>query len=190
MTTRCSWAEKSPQLLIYHDLEWGVPVHDERQLFENLSLEIFQAGLTWHLILKYREALRGAFEQFDPERLAQITPVQLQALHHDHRIIRNQQKIDAVIENARVLSSLHELGWTLSDTLWQRVNGSPLDHHLKPKETLASDWFVAELAQTLRQLGFKRVGPKTCYSLLQASGIVNDHLATCYRHDEITQIIN
>lgn len=189
MTTRCPWAEKSPQLLIYHDLEWGVPVHDERQLFENLSLEIFQAGLTWHLILKYREALRGAFEQFEPDKLAQLTPVQLQDLYHDQRIIRNRQKIDAVIENARVLSSLHELNWSLSETLWQQVNGMPLDHHLKPAEKLDVEWFVSELAQTLRHLGFKRIGPKTCYSLLQASGIVNDHLAECYRHDEISEAV-
>lgn len=190
MTTRCPWAEKSPQLLIYHDLEWGVPVHDERQLFENLSLEIFQAGLAWHLILKYREALRVSFAQFDPEKLACITPVQLQKLYHDKRIIRNQQKIDAVIENAKVLSSLHELGWTLSENLWHQVNDMPLDHHLKADETLTSDLFVAELSQTLRHLGFKRIGPKTCYSLLQASGIVNDHLAQCYRHDEISATIS
>lgn len=190
MTTRCAWAEKSPQLLIYHDLEWGVPVRDERQLFENLSLEIFQAGLAWQLILKYREALRHAFEDFEPERLALITPAKLQSLHQDKRIIRNQQKIDAVIENARVLSSLHELGWTLSATLWQRVNDMPLDHHLRSNDHLETEFFVAELAQTLRQLGFKRIGPKTCYALLQASGIVNDHLADCYRHDEITQTIS
>lgn len=185
MTNRCPWAEKSPQLLIYHDLEWGVPVFDERQLFENLCLEIFQAGLAWHLILKYRQALKQVFLDFDPEKLSVITPAKLQELYRDDRIIRNHQKIDAVIENARVLASLHELDWQLSDTLWQYVNGVPLDHHLVAEETIAIDWFVAELAQTLRHLGFKRIGPKTCYSLLQASGMVNDHLTTCFRHDEI-----
>ncbi|WP_155432282.1 DNA-3-methyladenine glycosylase I [Secundilactobacillus folii] len=186
MTSRCPWAEKSPQLLIYHDLEWGVPVHDERQLFENLSLEIFQAGLTWQLILKYRQALKHAFWDFNPEQIAELPPSKLQELYHDDRIIRNHQKIDAVVENARVLTSLHELGWRLSETVWQHVNGVQLDHHLQANEQLAFEWFVADLSQTLRHLGFKRIGQKTCYSMLQASGMVNDHLLTCYRHDEIS----
>lgn len=185
MTNRCQWAEKSPQLLIYHDLEWGVPVTDETQLFENMCLEIFQAGLTWQLILKYREALRQAFCQFDPLKVGGLSLAEVKGLYLNTRIIRNRQKIDAVIENAKVLTSLHELGWQLSDTLWQHVHGVPLDHQLVEGEKLEIKLFVNDLAQTLKALGFKRIGLKTCYSLLQASGMVNDHLTTCYRHDEI-----
>jgi len=186
MTTRCPWAEKSPQLLIYHDLEWGVPVYDERQLFENLALEIFQAGLDWQLILKYRTALKHALYDFNPEELAALPPAKVQALYRNDHIIRNRQKIDAVIENARVLTSLHELGWSFTAACWQYVNGTPLDHALNERESVEPEWFVAELTQTLRHLGFKRIGPKTCYSFLQASGMVNDHLTTCYRHAEIS----
>lgn len=190
MTTRCHWAEKSPQLLIYHDLEWGVPVHDEQRLFENLSLEIFQAGLTWQLILKYRQALRQAFYQFDPQLIAQMNTKQVQGLYHDNRIIRNHSKIDAVIENSKVLTGLHQMGWSLSETLWQHVNAMPLDHHLAPGEAIVTKPFVSTLTEQLKQLGFKRVGPKTCYALLQASGMVNDHLVDCYRHDELSQVVS
>lgn len=188
MSHRCQWAEKSPQLLRYHDLEWGVPVRDERQLFENLALEVFQAGLNWQVILRYRPALKVAFAQFDAERIAHFTVPQIKALYTDPTIIRNRAKIDAVIENARVLTGLHDLGWQLSETLWQQVNQTPLDHQLREGDVLQPGWFVADLVQTLKQLGFKRIGPKTCYALLQASGMVNDHLQSCFRHDEVAGV--
>lgn len=188
MTTRCPWAEKSPQLLIYHDLEWGVPVYNEQQLFENLCLEIFQAGLRWELVLKYRAALKVAFHNFDPRIIAQMTAEEIKAIEVNPRIIRNGAKIQAVVTNGRVLAALHELDWSLGDLLWKRVNETPLDHHLRPGEQPEMTTFVAQLSQTLTMMGFKRIGPKTLYSTMQASGIVNDHLQTCYRHQEVQTI--
>jgi len=127
-----------------------------------------------------------ALYDFNPEELAALPPAKVQTLYRNDRIIRNRQKIDAVIENARVLASLHELGWSFTAACWQNVNGIPQDHDLKEQQSVEAEWFVAELTQTLRHLGFKRVGPKTCYSFLQASGMVNDHLTSCYRHEEIS----
>lgn len=121
MIERCAWAEKSTQLLLYHDLEWGVPTRDERQLFENLSLEIFQAGLNWQLVLSYRPALREAFYDFEPERLALLTREQVDALYGNENIIRNHQKIDAIVTNAKVLVALHDLDWSFSEAIWSNA---------------------------------------------------------------------
>ncbi|WP_288528180.1 DNA-3-methyladenine glycosylase I [uncultured Secundilactobacillus sp.] len=185
MTTRCEWAEKSPQLLIYHDLEWGVPVRSEQQLFENLCLEIFQAGLTWETVLKYRSGLRAAFYEFDVARIATMSVQSQGQLYANPTIIKNRAKIDAVVENARVLAALHDLDWSLVRLFWAQVHDTPLDHHLQPGENPAIKLFVDTVSQTLKLLGFKRIGPRTVYSTMQASGMVNDHFQTCYRHQEL-----
>lgn len=180
MTERCSWAAKSTQLLLYHDLEWGVPTRDERQLFENLSLEIFQAGLNWQLVLKYRSALREAFMDFEPEAIATLRDEQIDALCADETIIRNRQKISAVVANAKVLVALHDLDWSLTEAVWTNAVLLQRTH-----ETDVCARFNADLVHTLSHLGFKRVGLKSCYAFLQASGVINDHETDCYRRLEL-----
>ena len=180
MTERCAWAAKSTQLLLYHDLEWGVPTRDERQLFENLSLEIFQAGLNWQLVLSYRPALREALYDFDPERLALLTREQVEALYGNEPIIRNHQKIDAIVTNAKVLVALHDLDWSFSEAVWANA---VLFRQVHEADVVAR--FNADLVHTLSHLGFKRIGLKSCYAFLQASGVVNDHDTGCYRRAEL-----
>jgi len=182
---RCDWGTTDALYLAYHDEEWGVPLYDDKKLFEFLILEGMQAGLSWITVLKKRDAFRDAFSDFDAEKIIQFSESDIQALLSNKNIIRNKRKIEAVISNAKAFLALKEK-MRFSDFLWQFVEGVPKDNHRKtmqeiPANTKASD----DMAKALKQQGFKFVGSTICYAFMQATGMVNDHLVSCYRHDLI-----
>ncbi len=183
---RCPWVNDSPAMQNYHDREWGVPVHDDRRLFEFLLLEGAQAGLSWTTILNKRENYRRAFDQFDPAKVAQYTEADIERLLADSGIVRNKLKVRAAITNAqRFLEVQREFG-SFDAYVWRFVGGQSLVHRFKslaefPAKTSESD----ALSKDLLKRGFKFVGSTICYAFMQAVGMVNDHTVVCYRHAEI-----
>lgn len=183
---RCPWCGNDPFYVAYHDQEWGVPEHDEGRLFEFLLLEGAQAGLSWITILRKREGYRDAFAGFDPERIARFDRADSERLLANPAIVRNRLKIDAAIANARALLRLHQAGDTLSARLWRHVEGEPVQNHWQRAEQVPARTPKSEaLSRELRALGFRFVGPTICYALMQAVGMVNDHLTGCFRHAEL-----
>jgi DNA-3-methyladenine glycosylase I len=185
---RCPWVDLSkPDYIEYHDTEWGVPVHDDRRIFEFLILEAAQAGLSWYTVLRKREAYKKAFAGFDPKRVAKYGDRQLQTLLKNPGIIRNQQKILAAINNAKRFLEVQEQFGTFDSYIWRFVGGKPIVHRLKrlkdyPVTTVESD----TLSKDLKQRGFKFVGSTICYAHMQATGMINDHAVDCFRRHEIT----
>jgi DNA-3-methyladenine glycosylase I len=185
--TRCPWPTK-PLDIYYHDTEWGVPVHDDRHLFEMLILEGAQAGLSWSTILAKRENYREAFDGFDVGRIARYTPKKVEQLLANAGIVRNRLKIAATIQNAKAtIAVVNELG-SLDALLWSFVNGRPIQNTRRemkdvPARTPESDAMSKEL---LRR-GFKFVGSTICYAFMQATGMVNDHLMCCFRHRDVAK---
>ena len=180
--TRCSWA-KTPLGIAYHDAEWGVPVHDDRTLFEFLTLEGAQAGLSWETILKKREAYRAAFLDFDPARVARFTPVRVERLLQNAGIVRNRLKIESTITNARAFIAVQKEFGSFDAYVWGFVNGAPLDSRRRlldsiPARTAESD----ALSRELLRRGFKFVGSTICYAFMQAVGLANDHTTDCFRY--------
>jgi len=182
---RC-WSTQNPLYIRYHDEEWGVPVHDDQKLFEMLILEGFQAGLTWELILKRREALKKAFADFSPKVVAKYTTKDMENILRNSSVIRNRAKVSATINNAQIFLRIqNELG-SFDKFIWQFVNGKPIDHGFqlmsempaKTEESLA-------MSKELKKQGFKFVGPTICYAFMQAVGMVNDHLTSCFRYNQI-----
>lgn len=185
---RCHWCTQDPIYIRYHDTEWGVPIYDDRLLFEFLILEGMQAGLSWITILKKREAFRTAFANFNPEKIAAFSPSTVQCLLQNESIIRNKRKIEAVITNAQAFLTLNRQE-KFSDFLWQFVDGVPRQNHwqtdqLVPVNTPESD----RMAKALKQKNFKFVGTTICYAFMQAVGMVNDHLVDCFRHQLVKEI--
>ncbi len=179
---RCSWADSSEAMSAYHDLEWGVPVKDEAQLFERLTLEGAQAGLSWALILAKRDGYRHAFAGFDPAKVARFDDGDVDRLLADSGIVRNRAKIESTLSNARVIESLHEAGDTLTETLWSFVDGATVHNGWAVLSDLPATTAVSSaMSKQLRRLGFRFVGPTTCYATMQAAGLVNDHVVTCRR---------
>ncbi len=180
---RC-WGTGDPLMEPYHDLEWGVPVHDDRLLYEHLTLDSFQAGLSWRTILYKREAFRLAFDGFDPARIANYGPQEVARLLNDPGIIRNRQKVEAAISNARTFMQMQAVGESLSDFLWSFTGGETRRGKAArrwdeiPASTPESD----AMALALRQRGFRFVGTTICYGFMQAVGIVDDHLVGCFRY--------
>ncbi|MDP9270739.1 MAG: DNA-3-methyladenine glycosylase I [Chloroflexota bacterium] len=187
---RCSWASSGdPALLAYHDTEWGVPLHDERALFELLSLEGAQAGLSWSTILRRREGYRRAFAGFKLAAVAAFGPGDEARLLADAGIVRNRAKVAATIGNARAWLALREAGMDPATHLWSFVGGAPIDSAWPdvsqiPAETEASGAMSADL----RRRGFTFVGPTICYAFIQSAGMVNDHVIGCFRHAEIAAL--
>jgi DNA-3-methyladenine glycosylase I len=170
----------------YHDLEWGVPVRDESHLFERLTLEGAQAGLSWSLILAKRDGYRRAFAGFDPAKVARFGDQQRDRLLADPGIVRNRLKIESTLANARLLRTLHKTGVTLVDTLWSFVDGVTVQNAWGQLSDLpASTEVSAAMSKELRRLGFRFVGPTTCYATMQAAGLVNDHVSSCPRWREL-----
>lgn len=183
---RCAWCGQDPLYVHYHDSEWGVPVRDERELFERLILEGAQAGLAWITILRKRDGYRRAFDGFDAERIAHYGEAERVRLMADAGIVRNRLKIDATIGNARALLAMHERGESLADLLWDAVDGQPMVNHWRrmaecPGSTPLSDALSKELARK----GFRFVGSTIVYAWMQSVGLVNDHLVDCFRHREL-----
>jgi DNA-3-methyladenine glycosylase I len=183
---RCSWAPTNdPEYLAYHDEEWGVPVHDEARLFEMLSLEGAQAGLSWSTILHKREGYRRAFASFDPAKVARFTPARVERLLKDPSIVRNRLKVESVVRNAAAIRALGAAG-QLDTFLWSFVDGTPKINPWKgigdiPAETPAS----RAMSKELKRRGFAFVGPTVCYAFMQACGLVNSHVTRCFRWREI-----
>jgi len=180
--TRCAWVGEDPLYVDYHDREWGVPVHDERRLFEFLILEGAQAGLSWLTILRKREHYRRAFEDFDPERVAAYRAPKVRALLADPGIVRNRLKVTAAIANARAFLALREQPGGADRFLWQFVGGKPRrnrwrDSKQVPDKTPESD----AMSRELRRRGFTFVGSTICYAFMQAVGMVDDHTVDCFR---------
>lgn len=181
--TDCPWPGEDPLYRRYHDEEWGVPRTSDRDLFEKLVLEGFQAGLSWITILRKREHFRNVFDGFDPERIARYTPAKLAALEADPGIVRNRLKIAATVDNARAFLSLAERGVNLSRLLWNHVlEQPPRPAIVAMSEVPASTPTSIAISKSLKKNGFRFVGPTTVYALMQSCGLVNDHLASCRRH--------
>ena len=178
---RCGWA-RGAEYERYHDQEWGVPQRDERELFELLNLEGAQAGLSWITILRKREGYRRAFAAWDPEVVAGFGEADRARLLADAGIVRNRLKVDAAIGNARALLALHAAGGTLSEVLWAGVGGVPqVNHPVSLAHVPASTPASAALSKELKRVGFRFVGPAIVYALMQSAGLVDDHVATCFR---------
>ena len=182
---RCPWATTEPNIS-YHDAEWGVPVHEERVLFEFLILEGAQAGLSWTTILKKRANYRQAFHNFDVEKIAAYGARDVKRLLADPGIVRNRLKVAAAIQNAKAVLALRDSGRNLNEYLWSFVGGTPRQNRWRsmsqvPTRTAQSD----DISRALLKGGFKFVGSTICYALMQATGMVNDHLVTCPRHAEL-----
>lgn len=178
MVNRCWWCGSDPEYIAYHDDVWGRPMHGERELFEMLTLESFQSGLSWLTILRKRQGFRRAFSDWDPEAIAAYGDHDLNRLMADASIVRNRAKIEAAMANARAVLALHGSGETLDGLLWRFAPGpapAPRTRDDVPGATEES----RAMALELRRRGFRFVGPTTAYSLMQAAGLVNDHLADC-----------
>ncbi len=189
MTERCPWCGTAPGYVRYHDEEWGVPVHDDRRLFEKLSLEGAQAGLSWISILRRREAYRAAFLNFAVTQLAEWGPADVERLLDDVGIIRNRAKIESVISNARAFMAVQDEFGTFDTYIWRYVDGVPVQNRFQSMADMPAHTPVSTaLGKDLKRRGFKFVGPTIAYSLMQAMGLVNDHLVTCFRHDEIARM--
>ena len=184
---RCSWA-RTPLGIAYHDLEWGVPVHDDRVFFEFLTLEGAQAGLSWETILNKRDAYRRAFKNFDPELVARLTTKQINRLLKDPGIVRNRLKINSAVGNAKAFLAVQQEFGSFDAYVWRFVGGAPRVNRWRtmkqvPPKTLESD----ALSRDLLKRGFKFVGSTICYAFMQAVGMVNDHTVDCFRYEAARQ---
>jgi DNA-3-methyladenine glycosylase I len=179
---RCAWAGKDPRMIAYHDEEWGVPEYDGRALWEKLMLDGFQAGLSWAIILRKREALRKAFENFDPEKVAALGEPDVARLLQDAGIIRSRAKIEATIAGARAYLKMEGAGDDFSSFVWTMAGGKPIQN-ASPVPT--STPLSAEISKALKSRGFKFVGPVIVYAWMQAVGVVNDHGADCFRRKAV-----
>jgi len=185
--TRCAWAGNEPIYLDYHDREWGVPLHDDRALFEMLILEGAQAGLSWITILKKRENYRAAFDGFDPAVIAGYGPAKLAALKADAGIVRNALKIASAVDNAKGwLDIMEREEGGFAGFLWRFVGGRPIVNHWRRLDEIPAETPESKaLSKALKARGFRFVGPTICYAFMQAVGMVNDHVIDCFRHPEV-----
>jgi DNA-3-methyladenine glycosylase I len=186
---RCPWCEGFELYRAYHDAEWGVPVRDDRELFELLMLEGAQAGLSWSTILKKRETYRQAFDDFDPEKIATYNDKKIAELLNNPGIVRNKLKVSATITNAKSYLALKNEGQSFSDFVWQFVEHKPFQNQRLsmldvPAKTAESD----AMSHALVKAGFKFVGSTICYAFMQASGMVNDHLVECHRYAKVKSL--
>lgn len=184
---RCGWCIGDELYEEYHDTEWGVPVYDDATLFEFLTLETFQAGLSWITVLRKRENFRTAFDSFDYKKIARYTEKKTEALLKDPGIIRNKLKVKATVTNAQAFIKVQEEFGSFSDYIWSFVNGKPIKNKLAhykdaPANTLLSD----KISKDLKKRGFKFVGSTVIYAHMQATGMVNDHEVGCFRYNEVT----
>ena len=185
---RCAWSTMSsnPLMLRYHDEEWGVPLHDDRTLFEFLALEGAQAGLSWETILNKRENYRKAFHQFDPARIAKYSTSDVKRLLENPGIVRNRLKIQSTVANAKEFLRIRKEFGSFDKYVWRFVDGRPVQHRLKsfgeiPATTAESN----ALSKDLRKRGFRFVGPTICYAFMQGVGMVNDHTTNCFRYKDL-----
>ena len=182
---RCPWPTDDLYIR-YHDQEWGVPVHDDRRLFEFLILEGAQAGLSWHTILKKRENYRAAFDNFDAEKMARYGQKKIAALLNNPGVVRNKLKIHAAVQNARSFLRVRGEFGSFDAYLWRFVDGKPIVNHRRSMREIPARTSVSDaLSKDLLERGFKFAGSTICYAHMQATGMVNDHLVSCFRHEEL-----
>ena len=186
MITRCEWVARDPLLIEYHDREWGVPVHDDRLLYEFLVLDAFQAGLSWSIVLKKRENFRRAFRDFDPFKIAKFNTAKVDRLLQDSGIIRNKLKIESTISNAKSFLDVREEFGSFDKYIWRFVNYRTIQNRWKsikdvPAKTDESDL----MSKDMKKRGFRFVGSTICYAFMQAAGLVNDHVVNCFRYKEL-----
>ncbi len=180
---RCPWPKQDPLYVAYHDEEWGVPEYDDRALYEKLTLDGFQAGLSWITILRKRYNFRKAFDDFQPEKIARYTPKKIERLMQDTGIVRNRAKIEGAVGSARAYLRIMESGPGFSEFLWDFLDGRPKVNHFRSiKQVPAETDISRKMSKELIARGFKFVGPTIVYAFMQAVGMVNDHLVTCHRH--------
>jgi DNA-3-methyladenine glycosylase I len=189
MDKRCGWSTSNEQMIAYHDSEWGVPVHNDEQLFGKLVLDGFQAGLSWAIILRKRDAFLKAFDGFNPAKMARYDARRIAKILRDPGIVRNKQKVKSAVQNARAFLKLKDAGESFDEFLWQFVGGQSKVNTWKtsrgvPAETRES----RAMSEALVDRGFRFVGPTIVYAFMQAVGMVNDHLVTCYRYSELTSL--
>lgn len=187
MPRRCEWADGGdPLFTAYHDTEWGVPSHDDRHLFELLTLEGSQAGLSWATILRKREGYRSAFEQFDSDRVARFNRRRMEGLLRDPKIVRNRLKVQSAVNNAQRVHEVQEEFGSFDTYIWQFVAGVPIVGRWRKLRDLPSQTPESEaMSKDLKRRGFRFVGPTVCYAYMQAAGLVNDHVTTCFRYREL-----
>jgi DNA-3-methyladenine glycosylase I len=189
MKNRCGWCLGDPLYVKYHDLEWGMPLHDDRGLFEFLVLDGAQAGLSWLTILRKRDNYRRAFQRFDPEKVARYSAADVRRLLRDPGIVRNRLKIESAIRNARGVLAIAEEFGSFDSFVWRYVDGRPKQNAWRslseiPSRTALSD----RMSKELKKRGFTFVGSTICYAFMQAAGLVNDHVVDCFRHGELRSL--
>ncbi|MHA2273386.1 MAG: DNA-3-methyladenine glycosylase I [Candidatus Hodarchaeales archaeon] len=188
---RCEWAGSDPLMISYHDEEWGVPVHNDKELFEFLILEGAQAGLSWTTILNRREGYRQAFADFDILKVARFSEKDFERLLQDPGIIRNKLKVRSAINNAQRVISIQEELESFDQYIWEFVDSQPVQNHFKKLADIpAFTDLSTTMSKSLKKRGFTFVGPTICYAYMQAVGMVNDHLTKCFRHKEILQQVS
>jgi DNA-3-methyladenine glycosylase I len=187
---RCHWPGTDALYCAYHDEEWGVPEWDSRALWEKLVLDGFQAGLSWITILRKREALRSAFANFDPEKVARFDEADVERLMNDSGIIRSRAKITAAIDSARITLALRDQGTDFKDLIWGIQDHKPLINSFESRSDVPAETQVSrDLAKLLKSKGYKFCGPVIVYAFMQAVGMVNDHTVTCFRHAEVAELM-
>jgi DNA-3-methyladenine glycosylase I len=186
---RCAWCGDDPLYVAYHDLEWGVPVREDRTLFEFLILEGAQAGLSWSTILKKREGYRRAFAGFDPAEVARYDEHRVTELLANPEIVRNRLKVESAVSNARAFLEVQREWGSFADFVWSFVDGRPIQNAWRElSEVPASTPLAAEISKDLKKRGFRFVGPTIVYAFMQAVGMVNDHVVDCFRHPEVAAL--
>lgn len=189
MKNRCPWPADDALMLQYHDEEWGVPVFDDIRWMEHITLDAFQAGLSWRTILHKRKAFGEVFHGFDPVRIASMTEKEMATAQQDARIVRNRLKIRATVNNAAAFLALAERHGSFSNYIWSFTGGEVVHNHWRRAEEVPATTPLSDtVSKALKQAGFSFVGSTICYAFLQAAGVVNDHLVSCFRHAELLRI--
>lgn len=187
--TRCEWGQSDPLYIPYHDEEWGLPKHDDRFLFEMLILEGAQAGLSWITILKKRAAYKAAFDNFDPAKVARYDQSKIEELLQNEGIIRNKLKINSAVTNAQAFLKVQKELGSFDTYIWDFVGGKPITNHWKDMYDVPAETPISQaMSKGLKKRGFRFVGPTICYAYMQSVGMVNDHVVSCFRHQEIAAL--
>jgi DNA-3-methyladenine glycosylase I len=183
---RCAWPQTDPLMVTYHDAEWGVPLHEDRKIFEFIVLDAVQAGLSWRTVLNKRENYRRALDNFEPARVARYTDADMARLLSDAGLVRNRAKMSAIVTNARRFLDVQSEFGSFDTFIWQFTDGRPVVHRFRSLSQLPATSGEAEtMSKALKERGFTFVGPTICYAFMQAAGMVNDHVVTCFRHAEL-----
>jgi len=186
MLTRCEWPKGNPLMIEYHDREWGVPLHDDKKIFEFFVLDTFQAGLSWEIVLKKRKGFRKTFSDFDFHKVSKYGQKEINFLLKDASIIRNKMKIEATVHNAKKFIEIRKEFGSFNNYIWNFVKNKPIKNKWKTvKELPATSKESDEISKDLKKRGFKFVGSTICYAFMQAAGMVNDHLVDCFRYNKV-----